>query len=240
MLTLLRRIRQKLLSENKFSKYLLYALGEIVLVVVGILLALQVNNANQQSQRDKSERKILKELLVNLRADSFDHEENMRWYMDTYKSAELVVKALEARSPWHDSMSVHYGNLFTHGILTVNTSAYDNLKSSGFDLISNDSIRIALTNLHGISYELLRKSEEEFARDNHNMMVLPVLTTRLKMERWFHAVPLDLEALINDIQFRETVRWRGINMNYMYGNTKSARDRVSRLIVMIEKELQRI
>jgi hypothetical protein len=39
-----RRIRQKLVAENKFSRYLIYAIGEIILVVIGILIALQVNN----------------------------------------------------------------------------------------------------------------------------------------------------------------------------------------------------
>lgn len=47
MIKFFRRIRQRLLSENKFSKYLVYAIGEIILVVIGILIALQVNNANE-------------------------------------------------------------------------------------------------------------------------------------------------------------------------------------------------
>jgi phage terminase large subunit GpA-like protein len=50
MIKFFRRIRQKLLSENRFSKYLIYALGEIVLVVIGILIALQINNWNQEQQ----------------------------------------------------------------------------------------------------------------------------------------------------------------------------------------------
>ncbi|WP_432277879.1 DUF6090 family protein [Microcosmobacter mediterraneus] len=48
MITFFRRLRQKLLSENKFSKYLMYAIGEIILVVIGILIALQVNNWNEK------------------------------------------------------------------------------------------------------------------------------------------------------------------------------------------------
>ncbi|WP_282124309.1 DUF6090 family protein [Algibacter mikhailovii] len=47
-----RTIRQKLLSENKFSKYLLYAIGEIILVVIGILIALQVNHWNVERKND--------------------------------------------------------------------------------------------------------------------------------------------------------------------------------------------
>lgn len=48
MIKFFRHIRQPLLSENKFSKYLLYAIGEIVLVVIGIPIALQINNWNEQ------------------------------------------------------------------------------------------------------------------------------------------------------------------------------------------------
>jgi hypothetical protein len=48
MLKFFRRIRRQLLSENQFTKYSLYAAGEIFLVVVGILIALQVNNWNER------------------------------------------------------------------------------------------------------------------------------------------------------------------------------------------------
>ncbi|MFT6995454.1 MAG: hypothetical protein ACJA1P_002199 [Maribacter sp.] len=47
MIKFFRHIRKQLLSENKFSKYMLYAIGEIALVMIGILLALQVNNWNE-------------------------------------------------------------------------------------------------------------------------------------------------------------------------------------------------
>ena len=47
MIKFFRKIRQQLLVENKFSKYLLYAIGEIILVVIGILIALQINNWNE-------------------------------------------------------------------------------------------------------------------------------------------------------------------------------------------------
>ncbi len=48
MIKFFRKIRQKMLTENKFSKYLIYAIGEIVLVVLGILIALQLNNLNEE------------------------------------------------------------------------------------------------------------------------------------------------------------------------------------------------
>jgi len=239
MLTFFRKIRQQLLLENKLSRYLIYAFGEILLVMIGILLALQVNNWNELNQRKNTEQKMLEELLVNLRADSVDNSINIKWYERTAQSAQIIVETLESKTPWHDSLATHYGNIFTFGISTLNKSAYENLKSIGFNLISNDSIRIALTDLYSINYELLRKTEQAFTFDNLNQMVLPVLTKRLKMERWFYAVPLNYEALLVDVEFKETVRWRGITMAYVGNTTRDANKRVHRLMRMLEKELDK-
>lgn len=69
MIKFFRKIRQKLLSENKFSRYLLYAIGEILLVVIGILIALQVNNWNEikkaQAETDKINNELNAEFLNN-------------------------------------------------------------------------------------------------------------------------------------------------------------------------------
>ncbi len=62
MIKFFRKIRQQLLTENKFSKYLLYAIGEIVLVVIGILIALQINNWNQNRLANIEEKTILKNI----------------------------------------------------------------------------------------------------------------------------------------------------------------------------------
>lgn len=238
MIKFFRRIRQKLLTENKFSRYLIYAIGEIILVVVGILIALQINNWNEANLSAELEKKMLQELLTNLRKDSIDNAINALWYERVEESARIINKTLEQQIPWQDSLATHFGNLYTHGISTYNTSAYDNLKSIGFNLIKNDSIRIALTNLYGISYKLVQKTEDQMSKDNFNTMVAPVLTTRLKMDRWFHAVPYHYTSLMEDIEFQETVRFRGITMGYVGSNTRDANNRVSELIRMIERELK--
>lgn len=62
MIKFFRKFRLKLLSTNKVGKYLLYACGEIILVVIGILIALQINNWNQNRQSDQEELKVLSNL----------------------------------------------------------------------------------------------------------------------------------------------------------------------------------
>lgn len=63
MLRFFRQIRQRLLTDNKFSKYLLYAVGEILLVVIGILIALQVDNWNEEQKQRIEEQKLISALI---------------------------------------------------------------------------------------------------------------------------------------------------------------------------------
>ena len=62
MIKFFRKIRQKLLTENRFSKYLLYAIGEIILVVIGILIAIQLNDFNEDRKERKKELSFLQKL----------------------------------------------------------------------------------------------------------------------------------------------------------------------------------
>ena len=69
MLRFFRQIRTRLLLSNNFSKYALYALGEILLVMVGILLALQVNNWNENRNKELELIDILSEIRNNIKED---------------------------------------------------------------------------------------------------------------------------------------------------------------------------
>lgn len=66
MIKFLRQVRKQLVVENRVSKYLIYAFGEIVLVVIGILLALQFNNANQKDTNTKKERGYLISIVEDI------------------------------------------------------------------------------------------------------------------------------------------------------------------------------
>ena len=70
MIKFFRKIRQKLVSENKFSKYLIYAIGEIILVVIGILIALSINTRREKFLQNKSTQGIFKQIEKDLTNDS--------------------------------------------------------------------------------------------------------------------------------------------------------------------------
>ena len=74
MIRFFSKIRYQLAAENRFGKYLRYAVGEILLVVIGILIALQVNNWNEERKIHAFERKILTDVLHTIDNDIANQE----------------------------------------------------------------------------------------------------------------------------------------------------------------------
>ncbi len=70
MISFFRKLRQKLLEQNRVTRYLFYALGEILLVVIGILIALAINNWNEERKANEAERELLIFALENIQTDS--------------------------------------------------------------------------------------------------------------------------------------------------------------------------
>lgn len=93
MIKFFRKIRQKLLSENKFSKYLIYAFGEIILVVIGILIALGINNWNTHTQNLKKEQQLLLQL-------SSEIDDNIDRLKETIASHQKTTESLERILPY--------------------------------------------------------------------------------------------------------------------------------------------
>ncbi|SIS47524.1 hypothetical protein SAMN05421766_102140 [Zobellia uliginosa] len=88
MIKFFRTIRKKMLTENKFSKYLLYAVGEIILVVIGILIALQINNTNNYNEQ----RSLEQEYLLSLQSE---FETNLKKINASIQENELRIQSLE-------------------------------------------------------------------------------------------------------------------------------------------------
>ena len=78
MIKFFRKIRRKIIAENKFNKYLIYAVGEIVLVVIGILIALQINNWNVKQNQQAKIKEYAKLYIQDLEADILMTEINWK------------------------------------------------------------------------------------------------------------------------------------------------------------------
>ena len=164
MIKFFRKIRQKLLAENKFSKYLIYAVGEIILVVIGILIALQVNNNNEQRKEDKFEIEVLKEIQSNLKNDLLEIQEDISLMVAINKACvDLKKQILTLDSPT-DSLSINSAILRVNPHFSPNDSGYELLQSKGVGIIKNDSLRISISTHYDMLYPYYKTYEEERAR----------------------------------------------------------------------------
>lgn len=157
MIPFFRHIREKLFSTlpadkagNRITRYFFYALGEIFLVVIGILIALQVNNWNEEKKDRAYELKMLREVQEALETDILDSERNIERVRRLDSASSHIIQLAVQKTPFLDTLylnGISRWYLLRTGInYNRNTGPYEAIKSSGLDKISNDSIRKQLVN----------------------------------------------------------------------------------------------
>jgi hypothetical protein len=237
MIKFFRRIRQKLFTENKFGKYVLYAIGEIALVVIGILIALSVNNKNEVRKLQKLEIKSLEELKRALELDLIDINYNAKRHKDVQLSNEIILKALNDNLPYHDSLNFHFERMTGITVFLPNLGPYETLKARGLDLIENDSLRDEISKY----YEQDIKFAYYFEDSNQRAwpMKFELILDHFDEFKMFNsATPVNYEKLKNDRRFKSYIKLtsnlRGIESN-VYANRMHSS--CSKLIELIEKEI---
>jgi hypothetical protein len=148
MIKIFRNIRQNLLMENKTSKYFKYAIGEIILVVIGILIALQINNWN--SDRLNANRnytllvKLSKELDLNIERSTFLDTTSIG-FTESGKHTDSILKILNRGIMVSDLDYLVENSTFYETNLNLNTSVFEELKNTGsLYAIGSDSLVTAI------------------------------------------------------------------------------------------------
>lgn len=128
MINLFRKIRQKLLVENRFSKYLLYAIGEIVLVVIGILIALQINNANENRKNTEKVKILLGKIQNELETDIKEIKSIIEFYGVKDSLIKLVLNDKVSKTDYlkPSSNQLHY-LLFNRVEIRLKKASFNNL-----------------------------------------------------------------------------------------------------------------
>lgn len=147
MIKFFRHIRQRLLSEGKTVKYFKYAIGEIILVVIGILIALSINNWNDNRKNREKENKYLSNIDTEIINDSLTIEN--RWFKYRQKKIEgleLARQYVMGEYIPKDTLlfinNVGFGGINSRAYFTGTSNTFKELVSTGnLSLISNDSIR---------------------------------------------------------------------------------------------------
>ena len=126
-----RNIRQKLASENKVMAYLRYAIGEILLVVIGILIALQINNWNENRKLLKQEIEIYKELKSDLLQTQKEISNTITKHKKIIKSTQKLIYDILKKEPYTETIYNRFAKAGDDFQIIPQTSAFESLKISG-------------------------------------------------------------------------------------------------------------
>jgi hypothetical protein len=176
MIKLFRKIRLQLLSENKMGKYFKYAIGEIVLVVIGILIALQINNMREKAVERKKEQAYLKEINLDFRSNKIQIDsiiEHNKLAMNCCIKLQNHIKILKKdpnvyinfeEHPLKDSLMYYQRCCYSNKSYNPKNGTVRSLiNSSSFDVIQNDSLRRLLISWNDVLGDYLE--EEQFTMD---------------------------------------------------------------------------
>ena len=247
MIKFFRKIRQNLLSEGKFGKYLTYAIGEIVLVVIGILIALSLNNWNEQRKVNNKEYLILNEFLNSINKDLKAYENGINTRIERKKSGlDSLQGYVFHKKTINDSLFLDFYTYLRQGIhLRFDNGPFEALKSTGLDVIRNDSLRTAINNAYTtrlpiatyLSHKLDESNESEISKFQYKF---------LKLKRVYHDdgrehmhFDLKVEDILNNQDFLWAFDLERQKYEEYQRSLKSIKTTLLELKTMIEKEIEK-
>jgi hypothetical protein len=220
------------------GKYFKYAIGEIILVVIGILIALQINNWNENRKEDLKELALLKELKADL-VFSIGEIDTVSYYnLENIKAYEQIKKYIINDSVYDNSLDNSFGQLDIWNEPYLPTMAFDAIKNKGIDLISNDSLKRHISKVYNFNLKMLLEDMGKWEWSyNQN-------TTQRFMVKYIRRVPgsgqaspVNFEVLKKDDEFLNflniliAIRRDNVDLSK---NTSTA---LKKLVEHIDKEL---
>ena len=257
MIKLFRNIRQKLVAEGKTTNYLKYAIGEIILVMIGILLALQVNNWNEQRKNKHIEYEMLSDLKSDLEETNKDILDDIEGNQFFLNSTLNIQRHILENLTFHDSLIMDFDIMTQQTTLFEKSSAYESLKSSGLNIISNNKIKKEITDF----FNLKLARAQSTSKLSFNEIFMPYLEKHFDvnldatlMQYWYEGgnrpkgslakgnlpgyVPLDYVSLKSDPKFSIILR-NAINARInIIGRYTSTSKSIDNLINLIDDELK--
>ena len=239
-MNIFRKIRQKFLFKNgaKSNNYLKYAIGEILLVVIGILIALQVNNWNNDRQNQIKEKGILEELKSGLLKDKNLLEATLERYSRDFEILNELDSLLKIPSyEYKQDLNELFGKVYGIRFSRLNNAFYEDLKSSGLQIIKNKKIRSKIVVLFETNYKHLDGFLE--SERGVNQVIRPYYLANFT-EIDFHssANPINYQKIWTDPYYKNIVHYRIITLksNHLKEYTKTI-DSIDQIVILIDSYL---
>ncbi len=236
MMNVFRNIRQTIGAERSVRKYMFYAIGEMALVVIGILIALQVNNWNEARQNRRFEQNILTEIHRNLEIDAKKLKFIVEERKKSVEAIDHILNAVNKKLLTKD-FGIWLADIINHDRFFSVTNAYEVLKSKGLEIVRHSHLRLEL----GRYYDNYAKEILLHNKDIENSFIrwTNLLEGKIEDLTWKESIVLtDPEQVLSDRSFLSFLKLqRGNHLGTMNKNQEML-DLNQQLRTMIQSELQ--
>ncbi|WP_028872491.1 DUF6090 family protein [Psychroserpens burtonensis] len=171
-----------MIKENTTSKYLLYAIGEIILVVIGILIALQVNNWKEERKARTLEIVLLENLKKDLTLDTLDINFNIKYHSTFINEEKKLLNFLTSDLDYPATVIDYNAALTTPLIIVLHESTFANLQNNDIGILTNNSLRNDISRFYDFFSTAIKKIENDLpAYETYNVK-LPYFLKYCKLD----------------------------------------------------------
>jgi len=214
------------------------AAGELVLIVVGILIALAISDWNDRRIQTQDEQALLGEVRTTLQADMGVLEIRLKQMSKAAAKMEQLAEILTTSSPYEPSMDHLFGAAYGMWMTNLNTAIYDTLKSIGLQTVSNSELRLGIARVFDSHYDGIQAGHEIDRGVIIDVMRPYYLQHFRNLKFNESATPIDYENIVMDPYFKNIVEYRlaVLDSNQIASYT-AAIDEMRRVLVLLDREL---
>lgn len=210
-----------------------YIFGELLLLVAGILIALYINNLNEERKLRNFESKTLDQIEQSLRTDFEFHISGRIDRGDQImRSADYVLRYLDKEINYHDSLETHFWRMNWIIIFEPQTIPFERLKMKGIENLSDENVRTQLLQLYDFTYPQV----SYFTSDYNNWSTNRIEPFSLKhfeivnLERGKGYRPIDLDYISSSVEYRNLINEKKSRTRSLIGRMKMAHENVGKLL----------
>ena len=215
-----------------------YAIGEILLVVIGILIALGINNWNIDRVEGYKEISILTEMNRNLKSNVNLLSMEIENQDSIIQNIDVIMSQLKNNIPHHDSLGIKYASIAWTEQFGMANSAFETLKTFGFDLISSDSLRENIIHLYNVRYFRISDVVSKVSSADYTALST-VYLRHIEYDKQGKATINDFDSLRKDREFMNLLSNRRLWKVDIIRAYKKLIEESKQLSRMIEQELKR-
>ncbi|SRX54417.1 DUF6090 family protein [Aequorivita sp. CIP111184] len=264
MIKFFRHIRQNLLNEGKTTKYFKYAIGEIILVVIGILIALSINNWNDQRKQNTKEIAYLKNLREDVASQIITFNLNLKIESIIIRDVDDILQHIKSNGGFKnlDSINSKINDLTIRYTLRINNTTFQELNNTGqINIFRNPNLKKEIVAF----YQITERASDNIQNNNTNLidnLMIPdimnltafssaaysdellILVSELGLQPFENdMVKTTAENLLakpeNQLKLLNRIKYRSILANYSKKRVALLKEMASQLLYSLDVELEK-